>query len=87
MTFSLFGFRCLSYRLEKLAFHETNLYFVCVIRLNDIHLGYEFEIVFSKGSAFLYMEPEKKVMSRSGDECVVALCDQWYEVFCSHTFV
>lgn len=25
------------------------------------------------------MEPEKKVISRSGDECVVALCDQWYE--------
>jgi leucyl-tRNA synthetase len=24
------------------------------------------------------MEPEKQVMSRSGDECVVALCDQWY---------
>jgi leucyl-tRNA synthetase len=28
--------------------------------------------------AVLYMEPEKKIMSRSGDECVVALCDQWY---------
>nr|XP_045727393.1 leucine--tRNA ligase, cytoplasmic-like [Mirounga angustirostris] len=24
------------------------------------------------------MEPEKQVMSRSSDECVVALCDQWY---------
>jgi hypothetical protein len=24
-----------------------------------------------------YVEPEKKVVSRSGDECVVALCDQW----------
>ncbi|XP_049989861.1 leucine--tRNA ligase, cytoplasmic-like, partial [Alexandromys fortis] len=24
------------------------------------------------------MEPEKQVMSRSADECVVALCDQWY---------
>lgn len=23
------------------------------------------------------MEPEKQVMSRSSDECVVALCDQW----------
>ena len=34
------------------------------------------------------MEPEKKVMSRSGDECVVALCDQWYvtnfSYFCFH---
>jgi leucyl-tRNA synthetase len=28
--------------------------------------------------AVLYMEPEKTIMSRSGDECVVALCDQWY---------
>ena len=27
--------------------------------------------------AVLYQEPEKKVVSRSGDECVVALCDQW----------
>jgi leucyl-tRNA synthetase len=26
----------------------------------------------------VYSEPEKKVMSRSGDECVVALTDQWY---------
>lgn len=24
-----------------------------------------------------YYEPEKKIMSRSADECVVALCDQW----------
>ncbi|KAL5787066.1 hypothetical protein ACOSP7_004015 [Xanthoceras sorbifolium] len=30
------------------------------------------------GEAVLYSEPEKKVMSRSGDECVVALTDQWY---------
>lgn len=30
------------------------------------------------GQARTYSEPEKKVMSRSGDECVVALCDQWY---------
>nr|XP_015204953.1 PREDICTED: leucine--tRNA ligase, cytoplasmic [Lepisosteus oculatus] len=28
--------------------------------------------------ALVYMEPEKQVMSRSSDECVVALCDQWY---------
>ena len=28
--------------------------------------------------AFAYHEPEKKVISRSGDECVVALCDQWF---------
>ncbi len=28
--------------------------------------------------AFAYAEPEGKVISRSADECVVALCDQWY---------
>jgi len=28
--------------------------------------------------AFLYSEPEKKVVGRSGDECVVAAIDQWY---------
>lgn len=31
------------------------------------------------------MEPEKQVMSRSSDECVVALCDQWL-VSCSKKF-
>eukprot|EP00172_Hildenbrandia_rubra_P003728 Plantae.Rhodophyta-Hildenbrandia_rubra.ctg631.p1 GENE.Plantae.Rhodophyta-Hildenbrandia_rubra.ctg631~~Plantae.Rhodophyta-Hildenbrandia_rubra.ctg631.p1 ORF type:complete len:1105 (-),score=227.49 Plantae.Rhodophyta-Hildenbrandia_rubra.ctg631:1088-4402(-) len=30
------------------------------------------------GQAVVYSEPEKQVMSRSGDECVVALSDQWY---------
>ena len=30
------------------------------------------------GQAVVYSEPEKKVISRSGDECVVALTDQWY---------
>uniref|UniRef100_A0AAA9S0C9 Leucine--tRNA ligase, cytoplasmic n=1 Tax=Bos taurus TaxID=9913 RepID=A0AAA9S0C9_BOVIN len=30
------------------------------------------------GDAYIYMEPEKQVISRSSDECVVALCDQWY---------
>ncbi|KAJ2505074.1 cytosolic leucyl tRNA synthetase [Coemansia sp. RSA 2052] len=30
------------------------------------------------GDAVDYAEPEGLVMSRSGDECVVALCDQWY---------
>jgi leucyl-tRNA synthetase len=28
--------------------------------------------------AVLYMEPEKQIISRSGDVCVVALCQQWY---------
>ena len=33
--------------------------------------------LYDAKQAVKYMEPEKKVMSRSGDECVVALCDQW----------
>lgn len=31
-----------------------------------------------KSEGAVYYEPEKTVISRSGDECVVALCDQWY---------
>ncbi|CAG0882174.1 unnamed protein product [Darwinula stevensoni] len=30
------------------------------------------------GEAAVYMEPEKPIISRSGDDCVVALCDQWF---------
>ncbi|KAM0285779.1 hypothetical protein ACHAQH_001241 [Verticillium albo-atrum] len=30
------------------------------------------------GLAFVYSEPERKVISRSADECIVALMDQWY---------
>lgn len=30
------------------------------------------------GLAFPYSEPERKVISRSGDDCIVALMDQWY---------
>lgn len=33
------------------------------------------------GQALLYSEPEKRVISRSGDECVVALTDQWFLVY------
>jgi leucyl-tRNA synthetase len=36
------------------------------------------EILLKSGEAFVYNEPESLVMSRSGDECVVALLDQWY---------
>ncbi|XP_058452707.1 leucine--tRNA ligase, cytoplasmic [Malaya genurostris] len=31
-----------------------------------------------RNEADTYYEPEKTIMSRSGDVCVVALCDQWY---------
>lgn len=34
-------------------------------------------LMVDRGEAVLYQEPEKKVMSRTGDMCVVALCDQW----------
>ena len=30
------------------------------------------------GQALAYYEPSGHVVSRSGDECVVAYCDQWY---------
>lgn len=33
--------------------------------------------MIAKKLACKYVEPEKKIVSRSGDECVVALCDQW----------
>ncbi|XP_016374050.1 leucine--tRNA ligase, cytoplasmic-like [Sinocyclocheilus rhinocerous] len=36
------------------------------------------KMMVEKGEAMVYMEPEKQVLSRSADECVVALCDQWY---------
>ncbi|GIL94940.1 hypothetical protein Vretimale_1053 [Volvox reticuliferus] len=31
--------------------------------------------------AMIYSEPERQVISRSGDECVVALTDQWYMTY------
>ncbi|KAI0077647.1 leucine-tRNA ligase [Panus rudis PR-1116 ss-1] len=34
--------------------------------------------MIAQGLAFAYAEPEGLVISRSGDECVVALMDQWY---------
>ena len=36
------------------------------------------EALLKQADAFIYYEPENLVMSRSGDECVVALCDQWF---------
>jgi len=34
--------------------------------------------MIKKGDALPYAEPEGLVVSRSGDDCVVALIDQWY---------
>lgn len=36
------------------------------------------ENMIKNNEAFIYFEPENLVLSRMGDECVVALCDQWY---------
>ncbi|CEI98029.1 Putative Leucyl-tRNA synthetase [Rhizopus microsporus] len=36
------------------------------------------DVLINSKEAFVYNEPEGLVMSRSGDECVVALLDQWY---------
>ncbi|KAI8829073.1 hypothetical protein BJ741DRAFT_397903 [Chytriomyces cf. hyalinus JEL632] len=36
------------------------------------------EYLIAQGLAFTYCEPEGQVISRSGDECVVTLADQWY---------
>ena len=34
--------------------------------------------MLAAGQALPYCEPERAVVSRSGDACVVALTDQWY---------
>lgn len=36
------------------------------------------QALMDSGDALPYYEPESTVMSRSGDECIVALTDQWY---------
>ena len=36
------------------------------------------QAMIEEGAALVYYEPEKEVISRSGDECVVMNCDQWY---------
>lgn len=46
-------------------------------KIQDVKKLIQKELI-DEGNAVLYMEPEKQIISRSGDECVVALCDQWY---------
>eukprot|EP00357_Protocruzia_adherens_P017204 CAMPEP_0114995882 /NCGR_PEP_ID=MMETSP0216-20121206/13990_1 /TAXON_ID=223996 /ORGANISM="Protocruzia adherens, Strain Boccale" /LENGTH=740 /DNA_ID=CAMNT_0002360001 /DNA_START=40 /DNA_END=2262 /DNA_ORIENTATION=- len=36
------------------------------------------ETMIEQGLAHSYSEPESKVVTRSGDVCVVTFCDQWY---------
>lgn len=46
-------------------------------KVNEVKPVIKAEMLES-GEALLYSEPERQVISRSGDECVVALTDQWY---------
>ncbi|XP_076244562.1 leucyl-tRNA synthetase isoform X2 [Calliopsis andreniformis] len=46
-------------------------------KIHDVKKQIQKELI-DEGKAVLYYEPEKTVMSRSNDECVVALCNQWY---------
>jgi leucyl-tRNA synthetase len=45
-------------------------------KVQDVKVDIKRKMIVS-GDACVYMEPEKRVMSRSGEECVVAECDQW----------
>ena len=49
-------------------------------KVNEIKNIIKTEMLDS-GEALLYSEPERPVLSRSGDECVVALTDQWYVTY------
>lgn len=42
--------------------------------------------LIASGDAFLYSEPESLVISRSGDECVVSLEDQWFTDYGEETW-
>lgn len=46
-------------------------------KIQDVKKALQMSLV-DKKEAVIYYEPEKTIISRSGDECVVALCDQWY---------
>mgnify|MGYP005983745971 CR=1 FL=1 len=46
-------------------------------KIQDIKKALQKKLTDAK-EAVIYYEPEKTIISRSGDECVVALCDQWF---------
>ncbi|XP_076181094.1 leucyl-tRNA synthetase [Ptiloglossa arizonensis] len=46
-------------------------------KIQDVKKQIQNELV-NEGKAAIYYEPEKTVISRSNDECIVALCNQWY---------
>ncbi|GLH12065.1 Leucine--tRNA ligase, cytoplasmic [Gryllus bimaculatus] len=46
-------------------------------KIQDVKKSLQKDLI-KNGGAVIYYEPEKQIISRSGDECVVALCNQWY---------
>lgn len=46
-------------------------------KIQDVKKSLQSKLV-KENTAKVYYEPEKTIISRSGDECVVALCNQWY---------
>ncbi|XP_012229302.1 leucine--tRNA ligase, cytoplasmic [Linepithema humile] len=46
-------------------------------KIQDVKKLIQKEMIDS-GKAVIYYEPEKTIISRSNDKCVVALCNQWY---------
>lgn len=46
-------------------------------KIQDVKKNIRDELI-NNNEAVIYYEPEKTIISRSGDECVVALCNQWY---------
>lgn len=46
-------------------------------KIQDIKKLIQKEMI-DNGEAVIYYEPEKTIISRSNDECIVALCNQWY---------
>ncbi|CAK9832852.1 Leucine--tRNA ligase, cytoplasmic [Anthophora retusa] len=46
-------------------------------KVQDVKKQIQKELINDK-KAVIYYEPEKTIISRSNDECVVALCNQWY---------
>jgi leucyl-tRNA synthetase len=42
--------------------------------------------MLDQGQACPYYEPESEVVSRTGDDCIVALCDQWFLTYGEETW-
>ncbi|TRY58119.1 hypothetical protein DNTS_025532 [Danionella cerebrum] len=66
---------------EKLAEAKEKVYlkgFYEGIMLVDAFKGQKVQDVKKPIQQMMVEKPEKQVLSRSADECVVALCDQWY---------